>query len=148
MTFSQAVNVTGTPQVTLNVGGAGKNANYTPTGSTAPLHSFLNTRLPREIPIRMGLRLQQTNSPSTAARSQIVITPLWDCRTPPSRRKPRIKWIQPSPTVATNGISITSTPGENSTYQADETIQVQVTFSENVKVTNTPHIDVENRYEK
>ena len=43
-----------------------------------------------------------------------------------------------------SGVTITSTPGSDSAYQPGENIQVQVTFSETVKVTATATVDLEN----
>ena len=47
------------------------------------------------------------------------------------------------PTVATNGISFTSTPKPLNTYAAGETVQATVTFDEVVYVTGTPQLTVQ-----
>ena len=45
-----------------------------------------------------------------------------------------------NPGIVADGISITSTAGDDNTYKAGDTIQVTVTFSESVTVTGTPQL--------
>ena len=138
VTFSQAVNVTGTPQLTLNVGGAGKNANYTSgTGTTALVFAYTVVSgdtdtdgieiAANQLSLNSGTITDSNNTAAGLSHSALTA-------------QASHKVDTTVPTVATNGISITSTPGENSTYQANEKIRVQVTFSESVNITGTPQM--------
>ena len=50
-----------------------------------------------------------------------------------------------APTIPTNGLSITSTPTSYNTYKEGNIVKATITFSEIVKVTGTPAVDVADR---
>ena len=136
VTFSKNVTVTGYPTLMLNVGGSSKNARYE-SGSNSSALVFGYTVASgdtdtdgieiaaNQLSFSGGTIKDSNNKDAGLSHSGLTA-------------QANHKVDTTAPTVATNGISITSTPGENSTYQSNETIQVQVTFSEKVTVTNTP----------
>ena len=139
VTFNETVIVTGAPTLGITIGTSNKNADYTTGSGTANL-IFQYT-------IASGD--EDTNGVSIAAnqlsRNDGTIT---DAEGNAAEVTHRALDTQPSHKVdgivpgveTTNGIRISSTPTSNDTYTAGETIQVQVTFTENVAVTNTPEL--------
>ena len=139
VTFNEAVTVTDTPTLGVTIGTSNKNVAYTAGSGTATLIF--------EYTIAAGD--EDTNGVSIAA-NQLVLNggTITDAEGNAADVTHRALDTQAAhkvdgivPTVATtNGIAITSTPTSNNTYIAGETIQVQVTFTENVTVTNTPEL--------
>ena len=139
VTFNEAVTVTGTPTLGVTIGTSNKNVAYTTGSGTATLLF--------EYTIAAGDA--DTNGVSIAA-NQLVLNggTIADAEGHAADVTHRALDTQAAhkvdgivPTVATpNGIRISSTPSSNDTYTAGETLQVQVTFTENVAVTNTPEV--------
>ena len=128
VTFSEVVNVSDRPQLTLNIGGMSKPAAYLSGIGTSQLvfgytvvsgdedtDGISVDGLSGTIADAAGNTADLTNATLGAQASHKVDTSV--------------------PTVKTDGIAITSAPASNSTYKVGETIQATVTFSETLNVT-------------
>ena len=128
--------VTGTPTLTLTIGAAYKTASYT-SGSGSKKLVFEYTVATEDedtngvsiaanqLTLPNGAKIQDSNGNNTALTHAAVAGS--------TSHKVDAK----DPTVANNGVSITST---GAPYSVGEKIQATVTFSENVVVTNTPQL--------
>ncbi len=138
VTFSDNVTVTGTPQLALQIGSATKNAGYVSgSGTTALLFEYTVVAADADadgISINAdALSLNNGTIGNTAGNAATLThTAL--------RAQASHKVDGTAPTIATNGISITSTAPSNNTYTKGDAIQATVTFSENVDVTGTPQL--------
>ena len=138
VTFSDNVIVTGTPQLALQVGSATKNAGYVSgSGTTALLFEYTVVAADADadgISINAdALSLNGGTIGNTAGNAATLThTAL------PAQASHKVDGT--APTIATNGISITSTAPSNNTYTKGDAIQATVTFSENVDVTGTPQL--------
>ena len=138
VTFSDNVIVTGTPQLALQVGSATRNAVYkSGSGTTALLFEYTVVAADAEadgISINAdALSLNGGTIGDTAGNAATLThTAL------PAQASHKVDAT--APTIATNGISITSTATSNNIYTKGDAIQITVTFSENVDVTGTPQL--------
>ena len=138
VTFSESVNVTGTPQLTLKIGTAGKNANYkSGTGTTALVFEYTvvaNDVDTDGIEIEANkLTLNSGTIKDLAGNAATLTHTALSAQT-----SHKVDGV--APTIATNGIAITNAPAGNNTYKISDKIQATVTFSENVTVTGTPQL--------
>ena len=138
-TFSESVNVTGTPQLTLKIGTADKTVAYTSgTGTTALVFEYTIAAGDTDtdgIEIEANKLTLNSGSIKDLAGNAATLT-----HTALSAQTSH-KVDSAAPTIiATNGISITSDAGSNDTYKKDDKIQATATFTENVVVTGTPQL--------
>ena len=138
VTFDENVVVTGTPQLTLQIGDATKDADYTSgTGTTALLFEYTVVAGDTDadgISIAANALALNSGTIQDAAGNAATLTHT----ALPAQDSHRVDGTVP--TIATNGIAITSTPTSNSIYTKGDKIQATVTFSENVDVTGTPQL--------
>ena len=138
-TFNEPVTVTGPPTLGITIGMSNRSATYQRGSGTTKLvfeytvaNGDLDTDgisiLANQITVPMGATLRDT-----AGNPADVTHPALD--TQPAHKVDGVV-----PTVAPKGLAITSTPTSNDTYTRGETIQVTVTFTENVAVTNIPQV--------
>ena len=136
MTFSEDVTVTGTPQLILTIGAADRHASW--TGGTG------TTNLVFEYTIAPG----DTDTDGVSiVENQLALNDgtVMDAAGNAAILTHAALTAQPTHTVdgiapIISGIAITSMPSNGSAYKAGEKIQVVVTFSENVTVTDTPQL--------
>ena len=131
VSFSESVNVTGTPQLTLTIGSASRIANYQRGNDTAAL--IFDYTVAAGDTDTNGISVSTLSGTITDAAGNAAILTGASLSDQPSHK---VDTTAPSITA----IAITSTPGSQNTYQTGEKIQVQVTFSENVEVTDTPQL--------
>ena len=129
VTFDEVVKVvSGTPQLTLKLGSTNKNAAYTRGTGTANLVFEYTVVAGDNDPNGISIQSLSGNIEDDAGNAAILTgshSPI----------KPPHKVDTSVPRIS--GISITSTPGSESTYRAGESIQARVSFSESVNVTGT-----------
>ena len=136
VTFSESVTVAGTPTLTLKVGTADKTANWT-SGSPGTALVFEYTVASGDTDAngieiaanKLSGTITATNGGAAANLNHTALA-----------TQTSHKVDTTAPTVAANGIEITSMPVSNKTYKKGETISVKVTFSEDVNVTGTPQL--------
>ena len=129
VTFSE--NVTGTPQLTLNVGGIGKPAAHI-SGSGTPQLIFGYTVVPGDEDTD-GVSVDALLGTVTDAAGNLADLTNAVLGAQGAHRVDAV-----NPTVNLNGVAITSAPATHGTYKVGETIRATVTFSEIVKVTVPP----------
>ena len=138
VTFSESVNVRGTPQLTLKIGTTDKNAAYTSgTGTTALVFAYTVAAGDTDtdgieieadkLTLNGGAIKDAAGNPATLTHTALT-----------AQASHKVDGVVP--TITTNGVSITSTAGDDATYKAGDTIQAVVGFSENVTVTGTPQL--------
>ena len=134
VTFGEKVKVTGTPQVTLKIGGSSKPAPYTSGTDTTALKFEYTVVTGDADSDGISVDTIQLNGGTIedAAGNAAELTGI----SLPTQAGHKVDTSVPN----INRVVITSTPGSNSAYQPGENIQVQVTFSEKVKVTGTPQL--------
>ena len=133
VTFSESVSVTGTPQLTLTIGSASKEANYTTTGSTTTALVFAYTVASGDEDtdgISIAANSLATNNGTIKATDNQVNANL----THGSLSTQRSHRVDATPPTVSS-VAITSTA---KTYKADDIITARVTFSENLIVTGMP----------
>ena len=134
-TFSENVNVTGTPTLTLTIGNANKKANYASGGGT-PALVFEYTIVSGDTDTDgISIGANQLSGTITDLAGNAATLGHTALRAQASHKIDSIV-----PTVVTNGLSMTSTPNSGDTYEKDEKIQVQVSFSEKIAVSGTPQL--------
>ena len=167
VTFSKLVKVSGTPQLTLRVGSSDRKANYTTgTGTTSLIFGYtvamgdsdtdgieiaanqlaLNngtitdaadnpaTLTHPAVPTQGSQQMQQVAKGAFAAAGAFAAVQQSQGASHSTRH--RVDGVSPS----ISSVKISSTPGSEDTYTVDETIQVQVSFSETVTVTGAPQL--------
>ena len=138
VTFSEIVNVTGTPILTLKIGTADENADYVGGTTTRELRFQYDSCRSGDADTD-GISISANQLSFNGGTIKDTAGNAATLTHPALGRQTEHKVDGIAPTVAiTNGITITSTPASNNTYKAGEKIQATVTFSENVKVTGTP----------
>ena len=140
MTFSELVNVTGTPQLTVRIGTANRAAAYSiGTGTTKLIFKYTIATGDTDTD-GIGIESNRVVLPdqtvtikdfggNAATLTHSAIT---------AQAKHKVDTTRP--TISTNGLAITSDPGADNIYTKNDTIQVQVTFSELVNVIGTPQL--------
>ncbi len=142
VTFSERAIVTGTPQLTLQIGSATKIANYITDSEPAALMSanFEYTVAAGDTDadgISIGADALSLNGGTIKDVAGNAATLTHTALSAQASHK--VDGVAPT-VAATNGIAITSTAPANNTYKKDDTIQATVTFSESVNVTGTPRL--------
>ena len=135
--MSEKVVVTGTPQLTLNIGGASKTASYTSGSGTKNLVFEYTVATgdvdtdgieiaANQLKLNGGTIKDYVDRTATLTHTAIATQSSHKVNAAP-------------PTVSS--VKLTSTAGNhNNTYKKDDTIQATVTFSKNVNVTGTPQL--------
>ena len=137
-TFSEDVIVTGTPQLELDVGGTARTAGYSSTDGAAVVFSYTVVSGDADDDgIAIGENKLTLKEGSIQDDSENDATLTHDAVA--SHSGHQVDTI--APTVSS--VAITSDPGEDGTYTALDVIQVTVTFSENVTVTETPQLELD-----
>ena len=136
VTFSESMNVTGTPQLTLKIGTADKKADYTSgTGTAALVFAYTvaagdtdtdGIEIPaNSIKFNGGIIEDLAGNATSAVHTAFS-----------AQASHKVDGVVPT-IIATNGVLITST---SEPYTAGEVVQATVKFSESVNVTGTPQL--------
>ena len=165
VTFSEAVDVTGSPQITIDMdpadwgekvvdyaSGSGTTAlafehevvgpNISTQGIAVLANSLsLNGGTIQSAASRTGADLSHTGLPHDSAHKV-------DWRLAPEAPTPTPKsTLTPAPSTVTapsvTGVTVSSTPASGDTYALGETIRVTLTFSEAVDVTGSPRLTID-----
>ena len=138
VTFTENVAVTGTPQLTLQIGDATKDTDYkSGTGTAALLFEYTMVAGDADadgISIAANALALNSGTIQDAAGNAATLTHT----ALPAQASHTVDAT--GPTIDTNGITITSKPTSNSIYTTGDTIQATVTFTENVDVAGTPQL--------
>lgn len=137
-TFSGAVTVTGTPQLTLNVGGSNKTANYTSgSGTTALVFSYTIQSGDLDANgISIGANALALNGGTIGGSGETAVITHSSVADNASHKVDAV-----APTVLS--LSFTSAAGADNTYTAGDVVTVGVVFSEAVTVVGgTPTITI------
>ena len=135
LTFSENVNVAGTPQLTLKIGNENKTADYMKgTGSTKLVFEYKIVAgdedtdgvsiAADQLDLNSGTIKDRVSNDATLTHTAIT-----------AQTAHKVDAVKPA--VTTNGLAITSTSGNNY-YKQGATLQVTMTFNETVTVTGTP----------
>ena len=140
MTFSENVTVTGTPLLELDFDGTAKSAGYRSTSGANVVFSYtvaLDESDADGIAIGADKLSLNEGTIKDAAENDTTLTHAAVAAN--SGHK-----VDGSDTIAPTivSLSFTSDPGSDRTYGTGDTIQVTVTFSENVTVTGTPQLEL------
>ena len=141
--FSKPVTVTGTPQLTLNIGGTSRDAGYGSTDASVVTFAY---DVVSEDSDTDGVSIDANSLAlndgtikdrvgNSANLSHVAVADDPDHLVSGSPRDTDAPVVQ--------SISITSDPGDDATYGAGDEIEVTVTFSEDVTVTGTPQIELD-----
>ena len=138
--FDDTVYVVGTPQLTVEMGSTDTDFNYLSGSDTKKLIFQHTVAEGDEDTDGIGVEVNKLKlgSQTVTIKDEIgndAILTHAALVAQPSHKVDAIK-----PTVNTGGISVISTAGADRVYVAGDTIEVQVTFSENVKVTASPQL--------
>ena len=139
VTFSEAVTVTGAPQLTLSIGNNTRTASYSSATSSGANVDFAYTAQTGDTDTdgisiaanSLGLNsgaIQDSDSNNAALFHAALAA---QSKHQVEGRIPRI-----------SSVELTSTPANGDTYRAGETITATVTFSNNVVVTGTPQLQL------
>ena len=146
LTFSEPVDVTGTPGLTIDLDPAhwgGKTAAYEAGSGTAEL-TFAHTVVePNEstqgvavLADTLALDGGAIRSSATQADADLAHTGL------DHDPNHKVDWQQTPPAPSATGVALASAPADGDTYGLGETVRVTLTFSEAVDVTGTPALTV------
>ena len=135
VTFSKNVTVTGTPTVAIKIGTASKNASWTSGSGTTALVFEYTIAADDEDTDGISIAANQLALNSGTIKDTDNNAATLDHEALPTQSGHKVDGVVP--TVATNGIEITST---SAPYGVDEKIQATLTFSEKVTVTGTPQL--------
>ena len=141
VTFSEHVAVTGTPQLELDFDGTAKTAEFSSSSDAAAVFSY--TVAADDIDtdgIAIGADKLTLNDGTIKDGANNDATLTHDAVAADSGHK-----VEGSDTTAptVSSVAITSDPGDDDTYAEGDTIQVTVTFSEDVTVTGTPQLELD-----
>ena len=145
LTFSEAVNVTGTPQLKIDMDPAEwgeKQAGYENGSGTASL-TFTHTVVEPNVSTQGIAVLADTlalNGGSINSASSNTAAGLSHAGMAHDASH-KVDWQASSPTVAT--VAVTSDAGDDDTYAKDDVIEVTLTFGEAVDVTGTPQLKID-----
>ena len=142
VTFTEAVQVTGTPQLALGIGSATRKVDYASvTGTTALAFRYTVTTSDTDTDgVSIGAAALTLNG-GTIRRSGLALDAELGLGTHAIENSANHKVSGNTFTVASvSNVSITSTPASSSTYSLAERIEVTVTFSRPVTVTGTPQL--------
>ena len=133
MTFSEDVTVAGAPQLELDFDGTAKTADYSSTDGAAVVFSYTVAQDESDadkLSLNGGAIKDGADNAATLTRDAVAADSGHKVDGPDST----------DPTISS--LSFTSDPGDYSTYGTGDTIQVTVTFSENVIVADTPQLEL------
>ena len=141
VTFSEFVIVTGTPQLELDFDGTARTADYSSTDGAAVVFSYAVVADDRDgdgIAIGADKLTLNGDSIQDGADNNAVLTHA--AVAADSGHK-----VEASDTIAptVSSVAITSDPGDDDTYGLGDSIEVTVTFSEDVTVTGTPQLELD-----
>ena len=139
VTFDRTVKVSGTPRLTLTIGESSKKADYASGSGTAKLVFEYTVAAGDWEPLGVEIKANQLSLNSGTIKSSANHDAILDYTIVNTTHQ--VDGV--APTIATNGIAITSTATTDNTYKIGEKIQATVTFSETVKVTGTPQLMLE-----
>ena len=146
VTFSEAVNVTGTPQIKIDMDPADwgtKVVDYQGGSGTASLtfdHEVIEPNYSTQgiAVLANSLALNGgTIRSSSGVNAALTHTGLGH------DPEHKVDWQQSPPALTVTGVDVTSAPSSGDTYALGETITVTVTFSEAVNVTGTPQLKID-----
>ena len=145
LTFSEAVNVTGSPQLKIDMDPADwgeKWAGYASGSGTDSLtfsHTVVEPNYSTQgiAVLENSLALNGGSIKSASSDTNADLT--YDGRDHDARHK--VDWRLPAATVT--DVRITSDAGDDDTYARDEAIRITLTFSEAVTVTGTPRLKID-----
>ena len=140
VTFSEDVTVTGTPLLELDFDGTAKTASYRSTSGADVVFNYTVARDESDADgIAIGADKLSLNEGTIKDGADNAATLTHDAVAADSGHK-----VDGSDTTAPtiSSLSFTSDPGDDRTYGTGDTIQVAVTFSENVIITGTPQLEL------
>ena len=140
MTFSEDVTVTGTPLLELDFDGTAKSASYRSASGANVVFSYTVALDESDADgIAIGADKLSLNEGTIKDAAENDTTLTHAAVAADSGHK-----VDGSDTIAPTilSMSFTSDPGSDRTYGTGDTIQVTVTFSENVTVTGTPQLEL------
>ena len=140
VTFSEDVTVTGTPLLELDFDGTAKTASYRSTSGADVVFNYTVARDESDADgIAIGADKLSLNEGTIKDGADNAATLTHDAVAADSGHK-----VDGSDTTAPtiSSLSFTSDPGDDTTYGTGDTIQVAVTFSENVTITGTPQLEL------
>ena len=141
VTFSETVVITGTPQLELDFNGATKAAAYSSTNGAAVVFSYGVAADDKDndgIAIGADKLALNDGAIQDGGDNNAVLT--HDAVAADSGHK-----VEGSDTTGptVSSVAITSDPGDDDTYGLGDSIEVTVTFSEDVTVTGTPQLELD-----
>lgn len=145
LTFSEAVNVSGTPQVAIDMDPAEWGTKWAAyqSGSGSSSIVFAHTVIEPNYSTRgiavlaNSLRLNGGSITSVSSGTAAALSHAGLDHDP----NHKVDWQASAPTVL--ALAVTSLPGEDYTYAKDDVIEVSVALSEAVTVTGTPQIAID-----
>ena len=140
VTFSEDVtlDVSGTLQLELDVGGTAKNASYSSADGAEVVFSYTVASGDADADgIAIGENKIDLNDGTIQDSAENDATLTHDAVAADSGHK--VDGV--GPTVSS--VSITSDPGDDDTYSAGDTIQITVDFTEDVTVTDAPQLEID-----
>ena len=141
VTFSENVYVTGTPQVTLNIGDAEKVVDYT-SGSGTDTLVFEYTVVTGDTDTD-GVSMDANQLALNGATLKDYASNPATLTHPALARQADHKVDTTAPSlIPTGGIEITSSAGGDNHYKIGEKIQISVTFVEKMAVSGTPQLNL------
>ena len=137
VTFSESVVVTGTPQLTLNVGGSNKTANYSASSSSGANVDFTYT-VPAGDSDSDGISIAGSSLALSGGtiKDGVGHNATLSHTALAADSKQKVDGI--APTVSS--VTLASTPTSNDTYYLGEVVTARVTFSETITVTGKPQL--------
>ena len=148
VTFSETVNVTGTPQLKIDMDPADwgeKWAGYEDGSGTASLtftHEVVEPNYSTQGIAVLEDTLELNGGSIKSAASDADAELAHDGRDHDPEHK--VDWRQSPPTTPTvAGVDITSDAGDEGTYLLGDTIRITLTFSERVNVTGSPRLKID-----
>ena len=147
LTFSEKVDVTGSPRLKIDMDPADwgeKTASYSGGTGTASL-TFTHTVVQPNYSTQgiavladslalNGGTIKSSSSQADAALSHIRLN---------HNASHKVDWQRSPPAPTVTGVRVSSSPASGDTYLLGETIQVTLTFSENVTVTGSPRLKID-----
>ena len=149
VTFTEAVKVNRTPQLTLKIGTKDETAAYASGSGTTDLVFEYTVVSTGEDTDGIEIYANQLTLPDTTATITDAADNAAALTHPALPTQVRHKVDAIKPTVNDDGVTMSSSAGSDKTYKTGEKIEATVTFSEKVTVTGTPtlafRIGMENR---
>ena len=141
VTFDEPVTVTGTPQLELDFEGTAKTANYSSASGAEVVFSYTVAPNERDSDgIAVGANKLTLNGGTIQDSAGNNATLTHDAVAEDSGHKVDGSDVT-APTISSS--AFTSDPGDDNTYRVGDTIEISVTFDENVVVTGTPQLEIQ-----